>query len=54
MHRRTGSSYKHSITTENSTATDSLYIKEGFRLWITFVETGLGGDVIKKKKVANG
>ena len=30
-------------TAENNTATDSSYIKEGF------VESGLGGDFIKKK-----
>ena len=42
MHRRTGSCYKHSITAENSTAMDSSYIKEGFRLRIRFLETGLG------------
>ena len=54
MHRRTGSCYKNSITAENSTAKDSLYIKEGFRLWIRFVETGLGGFDKEEKKVANG
>ena len=32
MQRRTGSCYKHSINAENSTARDSSYIKEGFRL----------------------
>ena len=50
MHR-TGSCYKHHITAENSTARDSSYIKEGFRLGIRFVETELGG--FDKKKVAN-
>ena len=50
MHRRTGSCYKNSITAENSTAKDSLYIKEGFRLWIRFVETGLGGFDKEKKR----
>ena len=30
-----------------------MYIKEGFRLRIRFVETGLG-DLIKKKKLPNG
>ena len=54
MHRRRGCCEKHSITAENSTPRDSLYIKEGFRLRIRFVETGLGEDLIKKKKVANG
>ena len=49
MHGRTGNCYKHSITVENNTARDSLYIKEGFRLWIRFVETGLGLGLIKKK-----
>ena len=39
MHRRTGICYKHSITAENSTARDSSFIKEGFRLRIRFVET---------------
>ena len=42
MHRRTESCCKHSITAENSTARDSSYIKEGFRLQIRFVETGWG------------
>ena len=50
MHRRTGSCYKNSITAENSTAKDSLCIKEGFRLWIRFVETGLGGFDKEKKR----
>ena len=45
--------FKHSITAENSTARDNSYIKEGFRLRIGFVETGLGG-FDKEKKVANG
>ena len=56
MHRTTGSCYKHSITAENNTARDSSYIKEGFRLWIRFVETGLGGFDKEKKsgKWANG
>ena len=56
MHRRTGSCYKHHITAENSTARDSLYIKEGFRLPIRFVETRLEGfekEKEKEKKVAN-
>ena len=48
MHR-TGSCYKHHITAENSTARDSSYIKEGFRLGIRFVETELGGFDKKKK-----
>ena len=48
MHR-TGSCYKHHITAENSTARDSSYIKEGFRLWIRFVETGFG-NLEKKRK----
>ena len=42
MHR-TGSCYKHSITSENNTARDSSYIKDSLRLWIRFVETGLEG-----------
>ena len=42
IHRRTGSCYKHCITTESSTDRDSSYIMEGFRLWIRFVETVLG------------
>ena len=46
--------FKHSITAENSTARDSSYIKEGFRLQIRFVETGLGVFDKGKKKVANG
>ena len=50
MQRRTGNSYKDCITAENSTATDSLYIKEGFRLWIRFVETGLRLFDKEKKK----
>ena len=49
MHRITGSCYKHSITTESSTARNSSYIKEGFRLLIRFVEMGLG-DLVKEKK----
>ena len=56
MHRRTGSCYKYSITAENSTARDSLYIKESFRLWIRFMETGLGRFDKEKRsgKWANG
>ena len=50
MHRKTGSCYKHHITAENSTARDSSYIKEGFRLPIRFVETGLRGFEKEKKK----
>ena len=42
LHRRTGSCYKHNIIAGNSTARDSSYIKEGFRLWKRFVETGVG------------
>ena len=42
MYRRTGSCNKHCNTAENSTARDSLYIKEGFRLWLRFGETELG------------
>ena len=44
MYRKTGSyyNYKHSITAENSTATDSSYIKEGFRFRIRLEEMGLG------------
>ena len=49
MCRRTGSCYKHSITAEKSTASDSSYITEGFRLQIRFVETGLGGFVKENK-----
>ena len=49
MHRRTGSCYKHSITAEKSTAMDSSYIKEGFRLWIRLVKTRLGGFDNQKK-----
>ena len=52
MHRRTGSCYISTvITAENSTDRNSSYIKESFRLWLRFVETG---DLKKKKKVANG
>ena len=57
MQRTTGSCYKHSITAENNTARDSSYIKEGFRLWIRFVEMWFRGfDKEKKKsgKWANG
>ena len=43
LHRRTGSFYKHSITAENSTTSDTSYIKEGFSLQIRFVEAGLWG-----------
>ena len=43
LHSRTGSCYEHSINAEKSTTRDSLYIKEGFRLRIRFVETGGGG-----------
>ena len=50
MNRRTGSCYKHSITAENSTARDSYYIKEGFRLPISFMETALGGFEKEKKR----
>ena len=50
IHRRTGSCYKHSITAENSTARDSYYIKEGFRLPISFMETALGGFEKEKKR----
>ena len=53
MHRRTRSCYKRSIIAENSTARESSYIKEGFRLQIRFVEMGLGG-VDKEKKEKNG
>ena len=53
---RTGNCYKYSITAEISTARDSSYIKEGFRLGIRFLETVLEGgeDLTKKEKVANG
>ena len=50
MQRRAGSCYKHSTTAENSTSRDSSYIKEGFRLWIRFVETGFGNLEKKKKR----
>ena len=41
MHRRTGSCYISTvITAENSTDRNSSYIKESFRLWLRFVETG--------------
>ena len=42
-----------STALERSFAWDSLYIKEGFRLRIRFVETGLGW-FNKGKKKANG
>ena len=54
MHRKTGSCYKHHITAENSTARDSSYIKEGFRLPIRFVETGLRGFEKEKKRKKSG
>ena len=54
MHRTTGSYYKHSIAAENSTARDSSYIKEGFRLGIRFVETELGGFDKKKWQIGRG
>ena len=54
MYRRTGSCYKHSITAENSTARDSLYIKEGFKLQIRFVETGLRSEKKLKKECQIG
>ena len=55
MHRRTGSCHKHCITAENSTARDTSYIKEGFRLRIRFAEKGLGlFDKEKKGTWANG
>ena len=52
MHRTAGSCYKQSIPAENSTARDSSYINEDFRLRIRFVETRLGG--FEKKRVVNG
>ena len=42
--------YKHSITAENSTTRDSLYIKESFRLRIRFAETGLWGEKKQLRK----
>ena len=45
MYRRAGDCYKHRITAKNSTARDSSYIKESFKLWIRFVETGLGVEI---------
>ena len=46
---RTGSCYKHSITAENSTARDSLYIKAGFRLQIRLMGTRFEGFDKEKK-----
>ena len=43
LHRRAGSCYKHSITAVNSATRDSSYIKEGFRLRLSFVETWIKG-----------
>ena len=48
MHRTAGNCYKQSIPAKNSTARDSSYINEDFRLRIRFVETRLGG--FEKKK----
>ena len=53
MHRRIGSCYKHSLAAENTPARDSSYIKEGFRLRLRFMETGLE-EFDKEKKIANG